>query len=354
MSHYQLAACWRLKGRLDEAIAGYRHSIELDPRFGLGYEFLAETLLRSGRFTEARTALRRGLDLVPTEEPRVPFLREKQELCERMIALDARLPALLQGRERPAAAELVELARLCREYGRPHAAAGLYAAAFAAQPSLADDMDAGHRYSAARAAAGPPPTSAPTARGPTRGIGPACAGRRSVGCEPTWPRRLNRGETANWLTSRSRTGRRKTIWRAYGPRLSLAELPAAEREEWRHLWADVDASLAADPLKQGRACRARGDWAQAADHYTRAIKEGVPDDGHFWFEYAALMLLSGDRSDYARACADMIEACGKDEARGPTTWPAPAPWPPTPSPMRRCPVAWPRRNSGSPPENSGH
>src|SRR3954454_132851 len=144
-SHYQLAVCWFDKGRLDEATAGFRHSIELDPKSGLGYESLAETLLRSGRFTEARTALRRGLDVVPTEEPRVPILREKQELCERMIALDARLPALLRGRERPAAAEQVELARLCREYGGAQAAAGLYAAAFAAHPSLADDLGAGHR-----------------------------------------------------------------------------------------------------------------------------------------------------------------------------------------------------------------
>ena len=153
MSHYQLAMCWLVQGRLDEATAGFRHSIELDPRGEMGHESLAETLLRSGRFTEARTALRQGLDVVPTEEPRVPLLRKKQELCERMIALDARLPALLQGRERPAAAEQVELARLCRKYGRPHAAAGLYAAAFAAQPALADDLYEGHRYAAARAAA---------------------------------------------------------------------------------------------------------------------------------------------------------------------------------------------------------
>jgi tetratricopeptide (TPR) repeat protein len=37
------------------------------------------------------------------------------------------------------------------------------------------------------------------------------------------------------------------------------------------------------------------------------------DDGHFWFEYAALLLLSGDRPGYVRACAHMIEACGKAE-----------------------------------------
>ena len=51
-----------------------------------------------------------------------------------MLALDARLPALLGGAERPDAAEQLRLARLCRDYGRPYAAAGLYAAAFTARP----------------------------------------------------------------------------------------------------------------------------------------------------------------------------------------------------------------------------
>jgi tetratricopeptide (TPR) repeat protein len=38
---------------------------------------------------------------------------------------------------------------------------------------------------------------------------------------------------------------------------------------------------------------------------------GPTDDGHFWFEYAALSLLSGDRPGYARACAHLIGASGK-------------------------------------------
>jgi tetratricopeptide (TPR) repeat protein len=34
-------------------------------------------------------------------------------------------------------------------------------------------------------------------------------------------------------------------------------------------------------------------------------------DGHIWFENTALLLLSGDHSGYARACAHMLEECGK-------------------------------------------
>jgi tetratricopeptide (TPR) repeat protein len=91
----------------------------------------------------------------------------------------------------------------------------------------------------------------------------------------------------------------------------LAQLPAAERRQWQRLWADVAALLAADPLEQGRAHAAGRDWAKAADCYVRALKRGPTDDGHFWFEYAAVLLLSGDRQGYLRACAHLVERCGK-------------------------------------------
>ena len=98
----------------------------------------------------------------------------------------------------------------------------------------------------------------------------------------------------------------------------LAKLPAAEREQWQRLWADVAAQVAADPLEQGRAHAARRDWAQAADCYARGLTRGPTDDGHFWFEYAALLLLSGDRPGYVKACAHLVDRCGKD--KGPRSY----------------------------------
>jgi tetratricopeptide (TPR) repeat protein len=41
------------------------------------------------------------------------------------------------------------------------------------------------------------------------------------------------------------------------------------------------------------------------------LKLAPTDDGHFWFEYAAVLLLSGDRPGYAMACARMVEGCGR-------------------------------------------
>jgi tetratricopeptide (TPR) repeat protein len=80
----------------------------------------------------------------------------------------------------------------------------------------------------------------------------------------------------------------------------------------------VAALLAADPLVQGRSLAAGRQWDHAAAGYTRSLTRGQTDDGHFWFEYAALSLLSGDRPGYVRACAHMIERCGK--AGGPRAY----------------------------------
>jgi tetratricopeptide (TPR) repeat protein len=311
---YELGLCWMNKGRFDEAIAEFRRATEVDPCGCLAHLSLVDALVRSGSVEEACTAVRRGLDLVPAQEPRRLALQEKLELCERLLALDARLPALLQGKERPAAAEQLELARWCLEYGRPQAAADLSAAAFAAQPALADDLGTGCRYyaacAAARAAAGE--SSAETRLG-----GPERAALRRQAL--AWlradlelrTRLLRSGKSVGWALTTWQT----TI--ALGgvrDRTVMAKLPADERERWQHLWADVAALRAADPLdplEQGRTHAARRQWAQAADGYARAREGGPADDGEFWFEYAALLLLSGDRPGYVKTCAHLIEWCGK-------------------------------------------
>src|SRR5262249_9040246 len=70
-------------------------------------------------------------------------------------------------------------------------------------------------------------------------------------------------------------------------------------------------AVAADPREQGRSHAARREWGQAADCYARVSLRAPADDGHFWFEYAAVLLLSGDREGYAKACAHMVARCGQ-------------------------------------------
>jgi eukaryotic-like serine/threonine-protein kinase len=89
------------------------------------------------------------------------------------------------------------------------------------------------------------------------------------------------------------------------------KLPDAEREEWSRLWADVAAQVPVDPLDEGKARAGRREWRQAGDCYERTLKRDAPEDGHFWFEYAAVRLLSGDRLGYEKACARIVKCCGK-------------------------------------------
>jgi tetratricopeptide (TPR) repeat protein/serine/threonine protein kinase len=308
LAHTNLGNALKEKGQLDEAIPAYRRAIELDPGGVEGHVTLVDALLRCGRFAEAGQRGQAALDLLPAREPRRQAVQQQLELCRRLLALEARLPALLEGKERPAVAEQLKLARLCREYGRPHAAARLFAAAFAAQPALADDLDGAHRYYAACAAA----RAADAGSDKTLGEAERAGLRRQA---LAWLRAdltlrtglLRGGKSVVWAL---------TIWQTditlsgVRDRARLGKLPAAERQEWQRLWADVAALRSADPVQQGRGHAARRDWARAADCYARALKGG-PTDGDFWLEYAALLLLSGDRAGYARACAGMVERCGK-------------------------------------------
>ena len=199
---------------------------------------------------------------------------------------------------------------MCRDHGRPYAAARLYAAAFAARPALADDLASRNRYDAACAAAR------------------AAADPGTDGARPDEAERAGlRRQALDWLRADLALRARlrldgKSVAEALAPwqadaalagvrdRAPLEKLPADERDEWLRLWADVAASRAEDPLEQGRAHAARREWGQAADCYARDLKRG-PEDGHFWFEYAAVLLLSGDRPGYARDCARMVERWGR-------------------------------------------
>jgi serine/threonine-protein kinase len=98
---------------------------------------------------------------------------------------------------------------------------------------------------------------------------------------------------------------------------ALAMLSEAERESWQRFWTDVAEVVAGDPVDQGRAHATRREWAQADDCYARGLTRGPAEDGHFWFEYAALLLLSGDRPGYVKACAHLVDRCGKSKGPRP-------------------------------------
>lgn len=55
------------RGELEEAIAGFRKVIEVDPRFTLAYQGLAEVYARSERLDEAIAAIQQAIEIEPEE-----------------------------------------------------------------------------------------------------------------------------------------------------------------------------------------------------------------------------------------------------------------------------------------------
>ena len=163
-------------------------------------------------------------------------------------ALEGRLPAVVQGKDRPAAADCHDLAELCFVKNHYATAARLYAEALAATPQLTEDLRAGHRFNAARAAA-----LAGGGHGDdAAGLGePERAGLRKQARDwlrldlAAWAKKVDTGTAADRIQAQ------KTLapWRD-DPDLAglrdadtLQKLPSAERQDCQALWQEVAALL---------------------------------------------------------------------------------------------------------------
>jgi tetratricopeptide (TPR) repeat protein len=157
----QYSMGWHLQEqqRWDEAIARYRKAIEIDPDYAEANCNLAICIACVGRFAEALPFMRRGHEAGSKRpgwsHPSAEWLRQ----TEIKAALEEKLPALLAGEIDPVDnAERLEYAQMCWRKGLLHAEVKLLSEAIANDPTLVDDLAAGHRYdaacSAARASAG--------------------------------------------------------------------------------------------------------------------------------------------------------------------------------------------------------
>src|SRR5262249_34953905 len=112
--HYSLGNALLASGDLVGAAAAYGKAIKLDPKFAQVHCYWGLRLREQGRFAEALAALEQGHRLgsrSPTwGEPSVQWLKETQQL----VALDAKLPGILDGSEKPATVgEQLEYAWVC-------------------------------------------------------------------------------------------------------------------------------------------------------------------------------------------------------------------------------------------------
>jgi tetratricopeptide (TPR) repeat protein len=248
--HNNLGSALMAKGRLDEAIAEYRDALLLKKNFPLVHCNLGHALRQQGHFGAALKALKRGHEL-GSKNPRWPYpsaqwVRE----CQRFAEFDKRLPAILSGEKQPAnAAERLVFAKLCQLACKQRfaAASRLYAEAFAAQRTLAEDQGTSHRYNAACAAA-------------LAGCGQGQDAGKLDGKE----RSRLREQARDWLAADLRAWRNllqkepktgpaaaqqlahwlvDTDFAGVRGEKALQQLPQAEREAWLKLWTVVQKTL---------------------------------------------------------------------------------------------------------------
>jgi tetratricopeptide (TPR) repeat protein/tRNA A-37 threonylcarbamoyl transferase component Bud32 len=246
-AYYNLGVVLREQKKLEEAVAAYRNAILLRPLLPEAHCNLGHALRDSGRFAEALDSLRRGHELGSKTPgwpyPSAKWVRDAEYLAE----LERRLPALLDGRDKPAGTgEILALVRVCHLKRKNAAAARFYADAFSAEPRLADDLRAAHRYNAACSAV-------LAAAGQGRdAAGLAAAERAELRRQAlawlradldAWQRRLRDGnprdgadamDTLRHWQGDADLSRVRHPW-------SLLRLPAEERGQWLRLWADVAA-----------------------------------------------------------------------------------------------------------------
>jgi serine/threonine-protein kinase len=214
----------------------------------LAYNNLGFALMQQAQFDEAASALKKAADLLPAQDPRCEQARQLRQECQQFVTLDARLPAILVGTEKPAnAAEQLALAQLCLFKKGYAAAARFFRDAFAADPKLADVVPAGTRYNAACAAA-------------LAGCGQGMdADKLDARERARWRRQALdwlRQDLAWWcktLDNSAQTNAQVQLWIRHwrtdgnlgGVRAedALARQPDEERLQWVRLWSDVDALL---------------------------------------------------------------------------------------------------------------
>ena len=136
------------QNEFDEAIAKCQEAIKLDPMYAFAYNNLGNALGAKGDLGRAITAFQMALRIAPQH----PVLANNLRRTERWRDLLPRLADFAAGRgEAPAPAAACEMGLLAAQpFQRRYAlATRLFSTAFAANPTLADDLATDHRYNAA-------------------------------------------------------------------------------------------------------------------------------------------------------------------------------------------------------------
>jgi Flp pilus assembly protein TadD len=235
--------------KLSAAELAFRKAIDLRPRFALPYVNLGYLVGEQGRFDEALALVKQGVALLPAADPDREQAQSLVLRYERCMALDAKLPAVLRGAEKPAdAPEHIGFAQMCVLKKLYVTAANFYDRAFTDDPRLGEDASEALRYQAACAAA-----LASCARGgdtDTLSDKERARWRHQalvwLKQDLTWWNRAlekdnakTRDEARQWL----RRCLTDNCFDGVRARARLSSLSDEERKEWQQLWHDVQVLL---------------------------------------------------------------------------------------------------------------
>jgi tetratricopeptide (TPR) repeat protein len=251
-AYNNLGVVYNRVGNQEAAAAAFHQALRINPddagaSFGLGV-----VLAQQGQFLQALPTLRRGHELGCKRPgwsyPSAQVLRHTEQLAR----LDRELPAILAGQATCGnTAEQLELGSLCKKpYKRLYAAsARFYEEAFAAEPKLAEDLGAQHRYNAACAAAlagcgqgEDAATLDDSARAERRQQALAWLRADLAKCT----KQVENGSAQFRIDLQRILGRWQKDADLAGVRgeTALVKLPEAERRQWQMLWTDVENTLA--------------------------------------------------------------------------------------------------------------
>jgi tetratricopeptide (TPR) repeat protein len=262
---YTLGVLAYQQKKLPEAEAALRKAVAGKPDFVDARLGLASTLAGQGQFAEAADCYQHVLKTLPPQDQRRAYCQTELRKVQPLLALEKRLPEVLQGRP-TSSREQLQLAHFCQVHKKRYLdAVRLYTAALIAAP-LEDGtecQDHRYRYQAACAAA-------LAAAGQGHGANKLTAGDRAklrqqalawlradlqfcrqllaagAGPNSSSPVKLtNRQVVPNKLTLIQEICQRLQHWQTNADlaglreEQALAKLPPEERKAWRQLWADA-------------------------------------------------------------------------------------------------------------------
>ncbi len=247
-AYFSLGNVLRAQQKFDEAESAYRNVIALAPKDAEAHIMLGVVLRRMVQFNEAIATLRKGHDLLPALDPRRQGLKQELQELERFPALDARLPAVLKGSEKPSTAtERIWFGELCYHKQLYAASVNFYRSAFPAEPGHTEAVSSRDRYNAACSAAlagcGQGKDAGET-KDEQRHDWRKCAHDWLRADLEYWGKALDEASVSRAeVEQRLRHRLRDPDLAGVRNNDALAKLPDPERKQWEKLWADLAALL---------------------------------------------------------------------------------------------------------------